>query len=105
MKKVAIVTGASRGIGRAVAKRLAQDGFAVVVNYLSNAAEAEEVVAELIWHLLRGKGWNGCLGRGLLARIDPLGYRDLNHRSRCLHRWRTTLRTPVLQRTKHGSLI
>ena len=47
MKKVAIVTGASRGIGRAVAKRLTHDGFAVVVNYLSNAAEAEEVVAEL----------------------------------------------------------
>jgi 3-oxoacyl-[acyl-carrier protein] reductase len=48
MKKVAIVAGASRGIGRAVAKRLAQDGFAVVVNYLSNAAEAEEVVAEFV---------------------------------------------------------
>src|ERR1700730_17402634 len=47
MKKVAIVTGASRGIGRGVAKRLAQDGFKVVVNYLSNEAEAEEVVAEL----------------------------------------------------------
>src|ERR1700678_1288453 len=47
MKKLAIVTGASRGIGRAVAKRLAKDGFAVVVNYLSNAAEAEEAVAEI----------------------------------------------------------
>jgi NAD(P)-dependent dehydrogenase (short-subunit alcohol dehydrogenase family) len=45
MKKVAIVTGASRGIGRAVAKRLAQDGFAVVVNYLGNVGEAEGVVA------------------------------------------------------------
>jgi 3-oxoacyl-[acyl-carrier protein] reductase len=47
MRKIAIVTGASRGIGRAVAKRLAQDGFAVVVNYLSNASEAEEVLAEI----------------------------------------------------------
>jgi 3-oxoacyl-[acyl-carrier protein] reductase len=46
-KRIAIITGASRGIGRVVAKRLAQDGFAVVVNYLSNAGEAEEVVAEI----------------------------------------------------------
>src|SRR5580658_8006973 len=47
MKKVAMVTGASRGIGRTVAGRLAKDGFAVVVNYLSNAAEANEVVAQI----------------------------------------------------------
>jgi 3-oxoacyl-[acyl-carrier protein] reductase len=47
MKKVAIVTGASRGIGRAVARRLAQDGFVVVMNYLSNGGEADQVVAEL----------------------------------------------------------
>jgi 3-oxoacyl-[acyl-carrier protein] reductase len=45
--KTAIVTGASGGIGRAIAIRLARDGFAVVVNYAGNAARAEEVVAEI----------------------------------------------------------
>lgn len=45
MKKVAIITGASRGIGKAVAERLAKDGFAIVVNYVSNASEAEQAVA------------------------------------------------------------
>jgi len=45
--KVAIVTGGSGGIGRAVALRLARDGFAVVVNYAGNAAKAEGVVEEI----------------------------------------------------------
>ena len=46
-KQSAVVTGASRGIGRAVATRLARDGFAVVVNYAGNAIKADEVVAEI----------------------------------------------------------
>ena len=43
----AIVTGASRGIGRAISLRLAADGFKVVVNYSGNSAKAQEVVAAI----------------------------------------------------------
>src|SRR5438477_11723311 len=43
----AIVTGASGGIGRVVAKRLANDGFAITVHYAGNPAKAEAVVAEI----------------------------------------------------------
>src|SRR5436305_15102739 len=45
--KSAIVTGASGGIGRVVAKRMANDGFAICVHYAGNPAKAKSVVDEI----------------------------------------------------------
>lgn len=47
-KKVAIVTGGAGGIGRAISKRLAQDGFSVVVNYLGSEERARRTVEEIV---------------------------------------------------------
>src|SRR2546423_7755219 len=58
--KVAVVTGASKGIGAAIAKHLAEEGAAVVVNYASSKEGADRVVAEIT-----GKG-----GRAIAVGAD-----------------------------------
>jgi 3-oxoacyl-[acyl-carrier protein] reductase len=67
MRKTAIVTGGSRGIGRTIALRLAADGFGVVVNYAGNKAKAEEVVNEI----------TGAGGRALAIQADVANPEDV----------------------------
>jgi len=46
--KVAVITGAGRGIGRAIALRLAKSGYSVVINYRSSKSRVEELLAEIV---------------------------------------------------------
>ena len=63
--KVALVTGASRGIGRATALRLAQDGAKVALNFASNVAKAEEVKREI-----EAAGSEALLLQGDVSKLD-----------------------------------
>lgn len=65
MKQTAIVTGGSRGIGRAVAVRLAKDGMNLVINYRGNSAAAEETE-----RLCRELGAEVLLVQGDVSRVE-----------------------------------
>src|SRR5947209_7052936 len=65
--KVAVVTGASKGIGASIAKHLADEGAAVVVNYASSKEGADRVVAEIT-----GKG-----GRALAVQADMAKHAEI----------------------------
>jgi 3-oxoacyl-[acyl-carrier protein] reductase len=65
--KVAIVTGASRGIGRATAERLAKDGASVVINYATSAGEANAVV-----EAIEAQGGRALAIQADVARLDDI---------------------------------
>jgi 3-oxoacyl-[acyl-carrier protein] reductase len=65
--KVAIVTGASRGIGRGIAERLGQDGATVVVNYAGSEQEAKQVV-----ETIESKGGKAIALQANFSKIDDI---------------------------------
>ena len=66
-KGAVIVTGASRGIGAAIAEKVAEDGYGVLVNYATDADGAQSVVSTI-----RARG-----GRAMAVRADVATPRDI----------------------------
>lgn len=65
--KVAIVTGASRGIGRACAIKLGKEGYTVVVNYSSSEAKAQEVL-----DIIKEAGGDGMIYKADVSKLDEV---------------------------------
>ena len=69
--KVAVVTGASKGIGAAIAQELANDGAATIVNYASSPRQAEELVANI--RTAGGQSQSGSRRRQQARRSQTVG--------------------------------
>ena len=69
MKKVALITGSSRGIGAAAARALAAEGYAVCINYIERQDKAESLVEEL-----RRQGSTAIAVRADVADAEAVGY-------------------------------
>ena len=67
MKKVALITGSSRGIGRAEAIKLAEDGYAVCINYIEREDKAEELV-----EMLTAQGFEAMCYKADVANSDEV---------------------------------
>lgn len=66
--RIAVITGSSRGLGAATARRLAKDGFFVVVNYIRSRKDAEEVLREI-----QKEGGKGALVQGDVSNLEGIG--------------------------------
>lgn len=67
--RVAIVAGGSRGIGQSIVRRLAADGFSVVINYAGNASAAEAVTQDI-----RANGGNAIAVQGDVSRPEDVAH-------------------------------
>jgi acetoacetyl-CoA reductase len=105
MARVAVVTGGTRGIGKAISARLKADGFTVAANYAGNSAAAEETAKELgvkvfQWDVGDEEACKAGLAK-VEAELGPVDVlvnnagitRDVPFHKMAAHQWRDVIRT------------